>query len=356
MGSDVTCQQVGNAWAHGSSQETLITIGLSGNMHYLDPKSGGITRTITGHQKPITSRAFCPSLPISKKSGFVTACSSGRVLEWDNESGTAKVLEAVTSMTKGAAVTDIAVLCEKTGTLAVSTRNAMCHISQSPSVVDDAKNHTVSLASAGMSVCKASASGDSVCVGTLEDGAFLIEKENDSPTPLIAGCDLVQSVSTDGKIELIALASRENGRVSFLKSHNAPITPHIVIESGYRGVSAISFSHDAKKIAIASATGPISIYSIDMDSACANRECELSGHSGRVQSVSFSKDGNYAVSCGVDSQIFVWNTQNSHVRVVLRNSHRGVVYHVDFTEPDSKTLSSTGEDGCIKRWKLDRMP
>ena len=77
----VTDQQLGCVW---SKNDHLVSVSLSGNIHYLDPRApGSFAMTVEGHNKPITA--------VSRRAGdhktLVTADSEGRVVAWQTEQG-----------------------------------------------------------------------------------------------------------------------------------------------------------------------------------------------------------------------------------------------------------------------------
>jgi WD40 repeat protein len=66
-------QQVGNLWAG----EYLLSLALSGDLYYLDPRQSVPVRTVYGHQRSITAFAVD-----SDSQSFFTASYTGRVFSW----------------------------------------------------------------------------------------------------------------------------------------------------------------------------------------------------------------------------------------------------------------------------------
>lgn len=73
-------QQVGNLW----SGEHLISLSLSGDFNYIDPRSSKKVKSIYGHQKAITAVTRKPNEPT-----FFTGSYDGRVYSWDLNTGMA---------------------------------------------------------------------------------------------------------------------------------------------------------------------------------------------------------------------------------------------------------------------------
>jgi hypothetical protein len=74
----------------------------------------------------------------------------------------------------------------------------------------------------------------------------------------------------------------------------------------------------------------------------------LTGHSGVVNSVSYSPDGRYIASGSVDRTIKIWDaTTGALVRTLT--GHSGYVYSVSYS-PDGRYIASGSWDGTIKIW------
>jgi WD40 repeat protein len=79
---NVEDQQVGNAWTPAGH---LVSLALSGDLYYLDPRTDKPVRTIYGHQKSITAFAV-------QKETLYTASYDGRVCAWSSTSGEATLV------------------------------------------------------------------------------------------------------------------------------------------------------------------------------------------------------------------------------------------------------------------------
>lgn len=74
----------------------------------------------------------------------------------------------------------------------------------------------------------------------------------------------------------------------------------------------------------------------------------LQGHTGTVNDVAFSPDGQILASSSYDHTIRLWNTDTGQCLRVLRG-HHDCVWSVNFTS-DSKTIISGGQDCTVKFW------
>jgi len=75
----------------------------------------------------------------------------------------------------------------------------------------------------------------------------------------------------------------------------------------------------------------------------------LEGHSDRVYSVAFSRDGKYLVSGGWDRKVKVWNLQSNGVNTF--EGHKGRVLSVAFSS--EKYIASGDDEGKIYLWDLE---
>lgn len=75
---------------------------------------------------------------------------------------------------------------------------------------------------------------------------------------------------------------------------------------------------------------------------------ELNGHTGQINAVEWSPDGNFLASTSWDGNINVWNTENGDLVLTL-DGHELHVYDVSWS-PDGNRLASTGRDNTIRVW------
>ena len=79
---------------------------------------------------------------------------------------------------------------------------------------------------------------------------------------------------------------------------------------------------------------------------------QLSGHIGRIHSISFSSDGNFIVSGGEDNTVRLWS-----IRDGLINSFRGhsdAILDVDFNPKNNKVIASVSKDKTIRIWDITK--
>ncbi len=80
----------------------------------------------------------------------------------------------------------------------------------------------------------------------------------------------------------------------------------------------------------------------------------LAGHSGDVNGVAFSPDGNTLVSASDDNTLKLWDVDTG-TEIRLFAGHAGGVWDVAFS-PNGKTLASGNRDRTLKLWWAVRQP
>ena len=124
---------------------------------------------------------------------------------------------------------------------------------------------------------------------------------------------------------------------------------------GHTGqVQTISFSPDGKTLASGGSwnnTTRKSDTTIRLwDLQTAQSKAILTGHTSEIRCLSFSPDGRILASGSHDNTISLWNT-STHERISILTGHAKVVLTVAFS-PDGKTLASGGYDNTIRLWDV----
>ncbi|KIM24762.1 hypothetical protein M408DRAFT_26729, partial [Serendipita vermifera MAFF 305830] len=119
---------------------------------------------------------------------------------------------------------------------------------------------------------------------------------------------------------------------------------------GHSGsVNSVSFSPDGKRIVSGSCDATIRVWDVETGQTVLGL---LQGHSDSVSSVSFSPDGKRIVSGSDDYTIRVWDTETGQTVLGPLQGHRSSVLSVSFS-PDGKQIVSGSNDNTIRVWDAE---
>jgi WD40 repeat protein len=111
--------------------------------------------------------------------------------------------------------------------------------------------------------------------------------------------------------------------------------------------NALAYSPDGRRLA---GTGEDQTRIDLWDTQTNHRSAQLTGHTGPVYSVAFSRDGFLLASASADRSVRVWNVAAANCIAVL-TGHTDAVFSAVF-HPDGKRLASAGRDRAIWLWDL----
>ncbi len=115
---------------------------------------------------------------------------------------------------------------------------------------------------------------------------------------------------------------------------------------GKGGINDITCTQDGALLAIASKIG-IWIYDFQTGEELA----QFTEHTGRINYVSFSPDGQTLASDSSDNNLRLWNV-STRTEIGRLEGHTAAVSSVVFS-PDGRTLASRGDDNTLRLWDVD---
>ncbi len=186
------------------------------------------------------------------------------------------------------------------------------------------------------------AGSDELCLWETNNGELLSFWQQSSWVTALAfqPCALLlASGHDDGGVRLWDYAG---GRLAY--EIRPPIAPSD--GGGDLAVSALAFSLDGRRLAVAAEDRSIFLWSM------ANGEMigRLVGHTDRIAALAWHPDGRRLVSAGWDGTARVWDTTTC-LPLILLNSHDGQVQALAFT-PDGQRLACADSTPAVHFWDM----
>ncbi|TKA51057.1 hypothetical protein B0A53_05852 [Rhodotorula sp. CCFEE 5036] len=331
-GDEVLQQQVGNTFAG----EELVSLAFSGDLNILDVRSSSPSRTLYGHQNPVT--ALSTSQP--NYGTFFSGDSAGRVLATSAEDGLPKPVQGTGH--KGLVVD---IVPTRTGQFVSAayddTVKTISRESGFSSSVVSASAQPRSLASAAPAsdVLALATTADAQLVSA--DGTQLVSS---LPLPSSCGSPTCIAVSPSGNLAVvgtddskvflfeIATNSKKNELRHSIELRAQPTALAFPPEEGGAGVVAIGL-----------ATGKVPLYSVESGEIVNARWSDISA---RVTSLAFSPSGSHLAASSLDESIRIYSVKSPSTILSLKNLHRGGANKVVWAGEDQ--VVSAGADGMIR--------
>jgi len=114
-------------------------------------------------------------------------------------------------------------------------------------------------------------------------------------------------------------------------------------------ITAVSYNRsNSDLIAVADANRQVLVYSIA--EKCQVKIDDWTSHSARVSSFAWSPDGKHGASGSLDTNLEIWSVERPSKHLCIKNAHTEGVTGITWLGPD--TVVSTGQDACIRGWKV----
>ncbi|CAA6665385.1 unnamed protein product [Spirodela intermedia] len=139
----------------------------------------------------------------------------------------------------------------------------------------------------------------------------------------------------DGKLRVYSIHGGVLAETALLEKHRGPIT-------------AIRYSPDGSSFASADANREAVVWD------CVSLEVKLKNmlyHTARINCLAWSPDGSMVATGSLDTCVIVYEVSKpASSRITIKGAHLGGVCGLAFSDKDS--LVSSGEDACIRVWRL----
>lgn len=360
MGEDgvisIPDQQVGVTWPSGRSDDLVISVDLEGNLNYLSPSSPTPIRTLRGHQKSITAAGLMQPSD-SQATTLWTGSYEGRVLAWDISKGEATKVDGQShsNYVSGFATAQVAGSSNDTGnmysvawddTLRTIAPSALTFTGTPVKLTSQPKGIAVARTSGRTTILVATSSSIDIYD---DSGAKVGDVRTDYAPTAIAACGDMVAIGSDDKLVR-----------TFTLSSNNTLNPITELKDATSSITTLSYStppsttSTSPLLAVGTASGKIYIYSTSDHKLLTNR---WSAHTARVTGISWRKDGRWAASGSLDTNVFVWSVEDPGKRIRVNNAHKDGVNGVQWLDGEGKgkgdRVISVGGDAAVKVWRVD---
>jgi WD domain, G-beta repeat len=146
------------------------------------------------------------------------------------------------------------------------------------------------------------------------------------------------------------LVAGTRGEVAVVDSAKGDVVAHLSGQTGR--VTAVAFSRDGKRLAVASGepakAAIVRLYTVDEKQAKFEPMGELTGAKDMQYTLDFAPDNKTLAGAGYDRVIRLWDTDTSQIVRELKD-HSDTIYGLAFS-PDGKLLASGSADRAVKVW------
>ncbi|HTU24802.1 MAG TPA: c-type cytochrome domain-containing protein, partial [Pirellulales bacterium] len=185
--------------------------------------------------------------------------------------------------------------------------------------------------------------------GAKEDGAVRITVPDIRPKSPVSPPVAAVAYHPSGKM----LAAGGRGLVYLFDAATGDLQRKI--EGLHPRITALAFSRDGKRLAVASSRmgerHEVRLYDVATGSIPGDAgERVVNTHADVIHDLAFSPDGKVLASCGYDRLIKLWDVDAKKELRVLKD-HSDSVYGIAFS-PDGKLLASAAADRAVKVWDV----
>ena len=320
--------QVGVVWPAGRSDGLIISLGLSGDLNYLQEGKPGTLRTVQGHQKNIT--AITADEEFSSNPTFFTGSSDGRICAYDG-TGNGETIDGDSHKNYVSGLT-------------TSTSGRIYSVAWDDTLrsIDTAAKTVTGSATKTDGQPRGVALTSSNTVIATHKGLYLLSPKDNSVIKHVP-TTYAPTVLAAGKTHIAVAGDDSQQHMYDLHLNHYKSIPH------QSQVTAFAFSPAANSyLAVGFASGKIIVFEPNNPEPVITR---WSAHTGRVMSIDWDEKGERAVSGGLDTEIFVWSVRKPGQRISVSLAHKEGVHGVRWAGGD--VVVSVGGDAAVKRWRVE---
>eukprot|EP00013_Stygamoeba_regulata_P027920 CAMPEP_0177664718 /NCGR_PEP_ID=MMETSP0447-20121125/20656_1 /TAXON_ID=0 /ORGANISM="Stygamoeba regulata, Strain BSH-02190019" /LENGTH=672 /DNA_ID=CAMNT_0019170735 /DNA_START=125 /DNA_END=2143 /DNA_ORIENTATION=- len=328
FGKDVEAQQVGCLW----QGEFLVSLGLDSRFSYLDVNSGKVCRTMGGHSKSVSNIAYHAA-----SSTLYSASYDGIINRWGDD-GVANVIAGTghTNAVKGMAIQ------AGTGTLVTSGMDDTARFT--PLGAGDYSGSSSAAVDSPATCAAAGPSGDASVVTTIKS-VNLFHARQKVATVAVSWAPQTAAIANNGNEVLVG---GEDNKIHVFAISGASLSETGTLE-GHRGpLTCIAFSPCGKYFCSADRNRDIFVWDASTKKIVIK---DWVYHSARVNRLAWRSDSKYIASAGLDQNMFIWSIDDPTNRIKFANAHQGGIDDITWVNNDE--VITAGQDGSIRRWKID---
>ncbi|KAJ3104909.1 hypothetical protein HDU97_008767 [Phlyctochytrium planicorne] len=322
LGDSIDDQQVGCLW----QGKNLLSVSLSGDINYLDPTSQKVSRSLKGHQKGVTA------LSLVSSNTFVSGSYDGRVLAWDENTGS----KSLSGIGHSNQVTQI---------LKTDSKLLSIGMDDTLRAIDiDSLSYDLFQLKIG-----------SLPKGIVSHGDLSIVISGDQIIRLVSKGSLINNIKVNWTPTAIAISPKgdqiaigdEDRNVHIFSLKNIQLEEIKVVTQNRGLITVLAYSPDGTLLASADKERMILVFSV------ADWTIKINSwlfHNARINCFAWSPDGKYATSGSLDTNVEIWSVEKPTKHVTIKGAHLESVNCVEFLGPN--TVVSAGQDGSIKIWNF----
>jgi len=114
-------------------------------------------------------------------------------------------------------------------------------------------------------------------------------------------------------------------------------------------VTALAYSPSGDFLAVGDSSGKIVLYSVSAGEYTV-KTSRWSFHVGRITSLEFNSTGTHCVSGSLDTNVYIWSTQNVGKYIAIKGASKDGVWGVGWV--GETKIVSTGGDAAVKVWEI----
>uniref|UniRef100_A0A7E4VD15 Actin-interacting protein 1 n=1 Tax=Panagrellus redivivus TaxID=6233 RepID=A0A7E4VD15_PANRE len=332
FGNAIEDQQLAVTW----QKDTILSIGLSGFIFYINPESGEVTKTLRGHNRPITAL----TLSADKTYAF-TADSEGHITRWLIADGSS---ERITPTVHKSQVSSLQVTSD--GTLISTGWDDT--LAFTPNVLGDISNVTsTSLPLKSQPRSLSASENGNIVVVACQRGIAVYKHQKEVSVININYEALAVAYHSSGKW---AAVGGSDHKVHIYEIDDIKFTEKDHLS--HAGLpTSLTFSPDGEYLVATDTNRRVIPYKVGPQFTLAS-EKDWTYHNARVNTGAWSPNNRYIASGGLDTNVNIWDLQKSgESPIEIKGAHSSSPINA-IVWLDEKTIITAGQDSNLKIWSV----